>query len=149
MAIAKRGAAEPAELEKLAAEYNVSQVDLCGGNAMDAGAFSEEWEQGWNSHNLGLILGHYRDDIVFHSKKAIPLLGSGEIVGKEALGKYWSAALDQQPDLHFRVQDVFEGYRMLVISYWNHRGILAAETLYFDDAGLVFQAAACHRSSEG
>ncbi len=62
---------------------------------------------------------------------------------------YWSAALKRQPDLQFRVQDVFEGHKMLVISYLNHRGVLAAETLYFDEAGLVYQAAACHRPAEG
>lgn len=33
---------------------------------------------------------------------------------------------------------------MMVITYENHRGVLAAETLYFGADGLVTQAAACH-----
>ena len=57
---------------------------------------------------------------------------------------YWQAALDKQPDLHFTVRDVFAGHEMMVITYENHRGVLAAETLYFGADGLVTQAAACH-----
>lgn len=113
---------------------------------MDMKAFARSWEDGWNSHDLDVILSHYRDDIVFRSQKAIRLSGSGEITGKKALRAYWAAALDRQPDLKFSVQDVFEGHEMLVISYLNHRGVLAAETLYFDENGEVFRAAACHRA---
>ena len=115
---------------------------------MDCEAFATIWEQGWNSHNLDDIMRQYRDDIVFRSLKAIPVIGSGEIHGKQALRGYWAAALERQPDLKFSVQDVFEGYEMVVISYMNHKGILATETLCFDADGMVFQAAACHRPSQ-
>ena len=115
---------------------------------MDCEAFATTWEQGWNSHDLDDIMRHYRDDIVFRSLKAIPVIGSGEIHGKQALREYWAAALERQPDLKFSVQDVFEGYEMVVISYMNHKGILATETLYFDADRMVFQAAACHRPSQ-
>jgi ketosteroid isomerase-like protein len=113
---------------------------------MDCKAFAISWEKGWNSHNLDEIMVHYRDDIVFRSLKAIPLVGDGEIRGKKALREYWAAALKRQQDLKFTLQDVFEGHEMMVISYLNHKGILATETLYFDADGMVFQAAACHRS---
>lgn len=112
---------------------------------MDPKVFAESWECGWNSHDLDVILSHYRDDVVFRSQKAVPLVGHGEVVGKAALRAYWSEALRRQPDLKFRVQDVLVGYRMLVITYLNHRGMLAAETLYFDTDGMVYMAAACHR----
>jgi len=115
---------------------------------MDCEAFAIIWEQGWNSHDLDEIMRHYRDDIAFRSLKAIPVIGSGEIHGKQALRGYWAAALERQPDLKFSVQDVFEGYEMVVISYMNHKGILATETLCFDADGMVFQAAACHRPSQ-
>jgi ketosteroid isomerase-like protein len=107
--------------------------------------FAESWAAGWNSHDLNVIMSHYRDDIVFRSRKAIPLAGHGEIVGKAALRAYWAAALERQPDLKFSVQEVFVGYQMLVISYTNQRGIRAAEILYLDDNNLVYIAAACHK----
>ncbi|MEM7499155.1 MAG: nuclear transport factor 2 family protein [Pseudomonadota bacterium] len=111
---------------------------------MDARAFARDWEAGWNAHDLDRIMVHYRADVVFRSRKAVALTGSGTLTGKAALRAYWAAALARQPDLRFAVTEVFEGYGMLVIAYTNHRGVRAAETLYFDDDGLVFRAAACH-----
>ena len=112
---------------------------------MDGRAFAADWEKAWNSRDLDAIMRHYRDDVVFRSRKAIAICGSAEVKGWTALRAYWAAALERQPDLRFSVRDVFEGHEMLAISYLNHRGVLAVETLYFDSDGLVFQAAACHR----
>ncbi len=116
---------------------------------IDANAFARAWEEAWNSRDLDAILRHYRDDVVFRSRKAVPIVGTGEVHGKAALRAYWAKALERQPNLRFTVQDVFEGHEMLVITYVNQHGVLAAETLYFDASGLVFQAAACHRSAAG
>ena len=107
--------------------------------------FAKAWEEGWNSHDLDMIMSHYRDDIVFRSLKAAALVGQGEVIGKAALRSYWAAALERQPDLRFRDQEVFAGYQVMVISYLNHRDILATETLYYDRNEKVYQAAACHR----
>lgn len=111
---------------------------------MDFVGFAKDWEESWNSHDLARIMKHYRHDIVFRSRKAISLVGTGEIHGKEKLRVYWAAALERQPDLRFAVQGVFEGHDMVTMTYTNHRGALAAETLYFDTDGMVYQAAACH-----
>ena len=111
---------------------------------MDYTAFAKEWEDAWNSHDLTRILSHYADDIVFRSQKAMRLVGAGELKGKGPLMAYWAQALEQQPDLRFTVQDVFHGHGMLVISYFNHKGVLAAETLRFGPDGRVVEASACH-----
>ncbi|WP_299502762.1 nuclear transport factor 2 family protein [uncultured Roseobacter sp.] len=116
---------------------------------MDFQAFAKAWQAGWNSHDLDRILSHYSEDILFQSRKAQALTGSGVIRGKAALRSYWAQALEAQPDLIFTVEDVFEGHEMMVISYLNHHGVLAAETLYFGADGLVVQAAACHRAEGG
>lgn len=109
-------------------------------------AFAAEWEAAWNAHDLDRIMAHYSEDIEFRSRKAVALVGQGELRGKAALRDYWSAALARQPDLRFEVVDVFEGHEMIVITYRNHRGVLAAETLTFNADGLAFRAAACHRA---
>ena len=106
--------------------------------------FVEEWQDAWNSHDLTRILSHYSEDIVFRSRKAEAIVGSGQLIGKPALSAYWQAALKRQPDLKFTAQDVFFGYQMLVITYKNHVGVKAAETLLFDKSGVVVQASACH-----
>ena len=109
--------------------------------------FAVDWAAGWNSHDLDRILSHYRDDIVFTSRKAEALTGSGHIDGKPALRDYWAKALAAQPDLAFELVDVFDGADTMVITYRNHKGVLAAETLHFDSAGMVWMASACHRDA--
>ena len=106
--------------------------------------FAKVWEAAWNSHDLDRILAHYRKDVVFRSAKAVATVGTGVVEGKAALRVYWAQALARQPDLRFEVTGVYTGHNMLVITYSNHARRSAAETLLFDDAGLVIQASACH-----
>ena len=107
-------------------------------------AFASEWEAAWNSHDLDRILGHYAEDVVFRSQKAVTLVGNGEVRGKQSLRTYWGKALAAQPNLKFTVGDVYEGHDMMVITYRNHNDVQAAETLRFGAEGLVGEASACH-----
>lgn len=108
--------------------------------------FADEWEAAWNAHDMDRIMSHYTDDIVFRSRKAFPHLGLGELRGKDQLRDYWTAALNRQPNLAFRVKEVLGGHNMAVIVYRNQRDVLAAETVYFATNGLVEMASACHDS---
>ena len=112
-------------------------------------AFASDWEAAWNSHDLDRILAHYHPDIVFRSRKAKNLVGEGILRGISTLRDYWAIALERQPNLRFTVVDIFEGHEMVVITYTNHAGVLAAETLRFGGDGLVVEASACHRPEEG
>lgn len=112
----------------------------------DYSEFAKEWEAAWNSHDLDRIMEHYAQDIVFRSRKAFAHMGIGELHGKMQLRAYWQAALDRQPDLRFRVEQVLGGHMMAVIVYRNHRDVCAAETLFFDAEGRVVRASACHDS---
>lgn len=112
--------------------------------SVDYDNFAREWEAAWNSHDLDRILSHYSADICFRSRKAVGLVGTGEVTGVNALRDYWARALIKQPDLKFEVQHVFKGHMMMVITYLNHRGVRAAETLFFDESGQVTRASACH-----
>ncbi|AVL53439.1 nuclear transport factor 2 family protein [Roseobacter denitrificans] len=112
---------------------------------MDYAAFAVEWEAAWNSHAIDRIMAHYALDVVFRSRKAMRLVGQGEIRGRDALRDYWIKALDQQPGLSFIVTNVFIGHAMIVITYRNQNDVEAAETLRFGPDGLVIEASACHR----
>lgn len=114
------------------------------GQQLDRKQFASDWEAGWNSHDLDRILSHYSDDVVFRSRKAVDLVGSGEIKGKAALREYWGRALEKQPDLKFAVQNSYLGHDIIVITYLNHKNVQAAETLRFDASGLVVEASASH-----
>ena len=110
----------------------------------DPARFADDWAAGWNAHDLDRIMAHYADDIVFRSRKAAALVGSGTVRGKSALRAYWAAALARQPDLHFSVECVYSGHEVIVIAYRNHKGVRAAETLCFGPDGLVTDASAAH-----
>jgi len=112
---------------------------------LDFDGFADAWEAAWNSHDLDRILAHYSADVIFRSHKALQLVGQGELRGKSALRAYWGRALAAQPDLSFVVVDVLQGHGMLVITYRNQHGVLAAETLRFGPDGLVVEASACHQ----
>ena len=115
---------------------------------MNWSEFAADWEAGWNSHDLNRIMKHYRDDIEFRSRKALDLVGQGELKGVKELRAYWAAALERQPDLRFKVQSVMAGHDMGAWVYTNHRNVLASEVLYVDDDNKVYRAAACHQVAQ-
>lgn len=103
--------------------------------------FTTEWLEAWNAHDLGRLLSHFRDDVVFTSPvgdQVVP--GSGGVFhGIEALRGYWARGLELIPDLHFEVVEVYGGVRSLVIRYRNQRGIEVAEVLVFDEQRRVVE----------
>jgi len=109
-----------------------------------AHAFAADWIAAWNAHDIERILGHYSGEIVFHSPLAAKRVGTGRIVGLDALRSYWSRGLRAQPDLHFRVAEVLVGHDCVTIRYRNHRGQSVAETCEFDACGKVGRAYACY-----
>ncbi|MEO1494016.1 MAG: nuclear transport factor 2 family protein [Pseudomonadota bacterium] len=112
---------------------------------MDAAAFARQWERDWNSQDLDGIMSHFRDDIVFRSTGAVPVLGTPEVRGKPSLRAYWNAAFARQPDLHVEVVDVFAGENMVVITYRDQRDVLSAKTMCFDADDKVYMASACFK----
>jgi ketosteroid isomerase-like protein len=95
--------------------------------------FAEEWEAAWNSHDVERILTHYTDDVVFQSPYVVHRFEEpiGEVRGKDALRSYWGTGLEQQPDLHFTVEDIRVSVDTLVVNYRNHLGHGVSEVLRF------------------
>jgi ketosteroid isomerase-like protein len=105
----------------------------------EAQAYATDWIDAWNTRDLDNVLPHYADNVVFRSPIAArvrPETG-GVVVGKSALTDYWTAALAGIPDLHFTLEDAFASVGGLTILYRNQRGGRVAETLLFNDEGLV------------
>jgi ketosteroid isomerase-like protein len=96
--------------------------------------FASDWLVAWNAHDLGAILGHFSDDVVFTSPLARRIVegSDGVIRGKAELSAYWSEGLRQSPELHFEIEDLYIGVNSVVIHYRNHSGGLVNEVLVFD-----------------
>ncbi|MDR3660754.1 MAG: nuclear transport factor 2 family protein [Mycobacterium sp.] len=97
----------------------------------DADAFARDWCQAWNAHDVDAVLAHFHDDVVFTSPVAARIVpeSGGVVRGKDALRRYWAAALEALPDLHFEVLSTYVGTQALVINHRNHRGQLVNEVL--------------------
>ncbi len=115
-----------------------------------ASHFADAWVAAWNARDLPRILAHYTDDFVMESPLIASVAGeaSGMLRGKQAVGAYWQAALDRFPDLRLALLGVHVGARSIVIRYRSVLGLVACETLEFNEAGLVVRACAHYNETD-
>ena len=73
----------------------------------------------------------------------------GVIRGKAALRAYWEPALAASPDLRFELEAVLAAVDGCTILYRNHRGQQVAESLFWNEAGLVERAAVAYGPAAG
>ena len=120
-------------------------------NVVDVNEFAREWIAAWNAHDLERVLSHYASDVELSSPLAAERVpGSGGYVrGEAALRAYWEPALAANPDLHFELEAVLTAVDGCTILYRNHRGQQVAESLYWNDAGLVTRAAVAYGPTAG
>jgi len=109
-------------------------------DSVNAIEFGREWEAAWNRRDVEAILKHFHDDALFTSPvvKQIGFAADGTVFGKDALRRYWTAALARNPDLRFQVTKVYQGTNTLVIAFRNQKGIDRVEVLTFRH-GLVIE----------
>lgn len=103
--------------------------------------FAADWIGAWNSHDMARILAHYADDFEMSSPVIVQLMGepSGRLKGKQAVGAYWTKALQRLPDLHFELITTLIGVDSITLYYKGARG-LSAEVFHFDADGKVVKA---------
>ena len=105
-------------------------------------AFTRQWVDAWNEHDLDKILSHYTDDFVMESPlalKRMPETG-GVVKGKEAVRAYWKMGLELIPDLFFEVHEVLVGINGITICYLNRStGKKTAEVLWLNHEGLAYR----------
>jgi hypothetical protein len=106
--------------------------------------FAAEWIASWNDHDLDSVLSHYTDDFEMSSPFIVQLAGeaSGTLVGKAAVGAYWSKALQLVPDLRFELISVLTGVRSITLYYRGVNKRPSAEVFFFDDDRKVSKAVA-------
>jgi hypothetical protein len=106
--------------------------------------FAREWVEAWNAHDLDRVLSHYAENFEMSSPFIAQITGetSGTLKGKDPVRKYWKAALNKFPNLHFELQTVLVGATSIVLYYKTNFDRIAAEVLFFNENGLVERAAA-------
>jgi len=107
-----------------------------------AASFACEWIEAWNARDLDRILKHYSRDVEFTSPFVCRILGRNDntVRGIAELRGYFSRALNDYPDLHFVARRAHAVAQSLIIEYQSVEGRLVAETMEFDDNGLIMRA---------
>ena len=109
-----------------------------------ASDFAAEWIAAWNARDLDRILKHYARDVEFTSPFVGRILHQGEntLRGIAMLRVYFSRALNAYPDLCFVSRRIYCGAQSIVIEYKSVSNLIGAETMEFNDSGLVSRARA-------
>ncbi len=112
-------------------------------------AFAARWAEAWNRRDVGAVLEHFHEDIVFTSPTALMIVSSPTVRGKDALRAYWTAALARSASLRFTVDHVLWDpvRRELAIIYTADTGGKSrrvSENLRFDESGRVVSAEVFH-----
>lgn len=111
-------------------------------STIDPHEFAAGWIAAWNAHDLDRILAHYAADAAVRTPVAatrVPESG-GVVRGHDGLRAYWGPALEAMTDLHFDLVEAMPTVDGVTILYRNQRGQLVAETVVWDDDGLVHTA---------
>ena len=105
----------------------------------DAEKFAAEWIESWNSHDLDRILSHYAEDVEVTTPMIKVALGieSGTLRGKAPARRYWQAALERVPDLHFQLIECTQSVESIALYYKSVMGKMAIEVMFFDKDGKV------------
>src|SRR5262245_20998661 len=120
-------------------------------SVVDAQEFAREWIAAWNAHDLERVLAHYATDVELSSPLAADRFpGSGGYIrGEAALRAYWEPALAANPALRFELEAGLDAVDGCTILYRNLRGQQVAESLFWNDAGLVTRAAVAYGPTAG
>ena len=116
-------------------------------SAEEAWAFARRWAGAWSRLDVEGVLAQFADDAVFVSPLAKQITGNARVVGKEALGAYWAAAVKDIRTMRFDVVDVVWSplERNLVVVYTRTKdGVQAhcTEHMRFGERGQVIEGKA-------
>lgn len=88
-------------------------------NETEARRFAEEWIAAWNRRDVDAVVAHFADDCAFFSPRAAAVAGQNPVEGREALRRYWHAAVAGIGRLEFTLRDALydSSRRALAIQY--------------------------------
>lgn len=111
--------------------------------------FGQEWIAAWNSHDLDRICSHYAADIEFTSPFVTSLTGNpdGTVIRIANLRRYFGAALQRFPELHFNHMFTCSGVRTVTVVYRSVNSLTAAETMELCAEGKVLRSVAQYASA--
>lgn len=111
-----------------------------------AEAFAKKWIDAFNSHDLERIFELYDDGFSMSSPYIQERMGvgSGVLVGKNAVRPYWEKSLAIYPPIQFKLINCYVGVNSIVIHYENIGIKLVCETFTFNNEGKIITGCSQH-----
>jgi ketosteroid isomerase-like protein len=115
-----------------------------------ARAMAQDWVAAWNARDLERVLSHYAEDVEVCSPLVVERLGraDGWLRGKADLRAYFARGM-ANPALRFALVDVRLGVNAACVLYDRENGVRVADTMEFDDGGLIRRMVACYARGAG
>lgn len=125
----------------------MKEASLTSHQTPDPLPFALAWISAWNRRDVESVLASYDDNVVFSSPTAQRVVpeSRGTVSGKASLRRYWTLAMDSNPDLHFSLLGVYAGVDTIVLHYRNQVDAQVCEALTFHRGRVVIGAATHHR----
>ena len=85
---------------------------------MTPARFLQDWLEGWNGHDLDVIMRHYAETATFQSPSVLVLRpdSDGILRGRAAIRELFGVALARFPKLRFELEELIERpYGLLVV----------------------------------
>ncbi len=117
-------------------------------NAETLRRFAHSWIAAWNRPDLEAILTHYADEVEFSSPFVATLAAEVRLSGKASLRDYFARGLQAFPGLKFELLHVFAGIHGGTLVYRSVNDWLAAETMEFNEAGLIRKVNVSYQKAE-
>ena len=115
----------------------------------EAERYARRWIADWNARDLGAVLAHFEDEVVFSSPRALAVVGVPTVHGKAALLAYWTMALGSIRSLRFSLDRIAWDPETSELSIFydreaEGRSERAVEVLQFGSSGRVRWAEVFH-----
>ncbi len=107
---------------------------------------ARKWIAAWNSRDLEHVLILCGVDAEMPSDHIVRLgfAVQGSLRGKHNLRAYWTKALANNADLHFKLIEIYTSPDSLIVHYENQRRQHICEYLRVDHDGRIVQGSANH-----
>jgi steroid delta-isomerase-like uncharacterized protein len=91
-------------------------------SASDHAALAQRWIDAFNAHDVAALVALYGDDCT-HTSPKIRVLHpdtGGKIVGKTALTRWWTDAMERLPGLRYEATAIVADEARVIIEYVRH-----------------------------
>jgi len=125
-------------------------ADEVSRNDKNARALASAWIDSWNRHDLGSIMAHYSDDVVFEANTVVARWNrpDGLLKGAAELREHFRRGLELAPSLRFELETVFTAPSGYAALYRRDNGNRVLDVVELDDRNKAIRVKAFYLEAQ-